>query len=391
LKKAYGVGYHLTIEKAANSNDKSSPRSATDIHSYGDQDLKEIVTGSVQEAKLLTNAGKEMSFQLPLESNSKFDAMLRRLDSARLRGAICSYGLNMTTLEEVFQRVTTGDDNHTTTENSPVGSDRLDDEFSDDEELAPDAAESIAQHNQSQVRQQMKALLRKRLISFKRDKKAWCFTTLLPVFFVLIGFLALKYASPNKNFGPLSLKLEDYNLEVDLASVNGNRNPIPYNSPGTFFKCQPGWCSYEYPIVQVTETDEFYFFCGAQSYLLLTPNCSIDYSSAIMDRIKAGGAEAAGESVHNIAEASHKVLESSGIYSASQYGAIYFTYEPNSTTNQISSYGKHAVKQCSNFTGHYMPQQECSNYAGYGYVVAYNFTALHASVSRLLDYFICHL
>lgn len=36
------------------------------------------------------------------------------------------------------------------------------------------------------------ALLKKRLLTFKRDKKMWAFVVLMPAFFVLAGILILK-------------------------------------------------------------------------------------------------------------------------------------------------------------------------------------------------------
>lgn len=41
----------------------------------------------------------------------------------------------------------------------------------------------------------MVALLKKRLLTFKRDKKMWAFVVLMPAFFVLIGILILLLVS----------------------------------------------------------------------------------------------------------------------------------------------------------------------------------------------------
>lgn len=43
----------------------------------------------------------------------------------------------------------------------------------------------------SLFRAHMAALLKKRLLTFKRDKKMWAFVVLMPAFFVLIGTLIL--------------------------------------------------------------------------------------------------------------------------------------------------------------------------------------------------------
>ena len=294
LKKRYGVGYHLGIEKAAFSSG-----SASNDNRNHDGALKEIVTRTVAEANLLTNVGKEMSFQLPLESNSKFGTMLRDLDSARDRGMICSYGLNMTTLEEVFQRVTSVETNNPITD-VPA------DTPGEDEDINYVASKST---NSKLVYQHVSALLLKRMITFKRDKKAWCFTTLLPGIFVLVGFLALKYASPARNLEALPLELEAYNLEDNLDGPNV-RNPVLFNKPDSYFKCQPGWCSYQAPIIENHDTKELYFFCGAQSYLLSQPNCSIGMSRRIVDRITDAGAVPFEASVRDVKEVREGCLQS---------------------------------------------------------------------------------
>ena len=70
----------------------------------------------------------------------------------------------------------------------------------------------------------------------------------------------------------------------------------------------------------------------------------------------------------------------SNLSDASQYGAIFFSHELNSIINGGRLYGEHTVNQCRNFTGDYMQSDDCQRYKGIGYVISYNFTALHVSV-----------
>jgi hypothetical protein len=260
---------------------------------------------------MVTNVGREMCFKLPLNASSTFGHMLRNLDQEVHRGSISSYGLNMTTLEEVFLKVTRGEE--------PVCTNSLRN-YSHEKLQEPNCCQNSARnHDHEKVGDQrgcsvspvckrslywthMNALLRKRRINFQRDKKAWCCTTILPSLFVLLGFLALKYASPQKDLEPLLLDLEAYNVDLSDAPSHGPRNPIPFNSPGSHFKCQPGWCAYQYPIVEVKETQELYFFCGGQSYLFSSPNCSIDMSDDILSRFNAAGAAPTGKRVSNLNE-----------------------------------------------------------------------------------------
>jgi ATP-binding cassette, subfamily A (ABC1), member 3 len=115
LKKNYGVGYQLTVEK----NQKST---ATTIRTHGRQktldkvtddesesngdddvdivsaNLERLIKSSVPQAKLLNDVGAEVRYQLPLGASDQFAAMFEVLDVEADLGSIVSYGVSMTTL-----------------------------------------------------------------------------------------------------------------------------------------------------------------------------------------------------------------------------------------------------------------------------------------------------
>ena len=106
LKKTYGVGYQLTIEKEKCSEngrevevdvDEAQGDTAADHHQT-DAMLREIVKSAVPEAIRLSNSSTEMRYQLPIASSSSFVPMLNALDEAANRGEISSYGVSITTL-----------------------------------------------------------------------------------------------------------------------------------------------------------------------------------------------------------------------------------------------------------------------------------------------------
>ena len=113
LKKKYGVGYQLTIEKARSGGgsktmqEKSLEDGDTDVESnypptngngdvHKSVDLEELVESAVPEATLLNNVGTEVRYQLPLGAASKFPALFQRLDDET--DIVSSYGVSMTTL-----------------------------------------------------------------------------------------------------------------------------------------------------------------------------------------------------------------------------------------------------------------------------------------------------
>lgn len=72
------------------------------IDELDDERLEDMVHSAVHEATMLSNVGSEMSFQLPMGSSARFPPMFANLDALTESGKISSYGVSITTLEEVF-------------------------------------------------------------------------------------------------------------------------------------------------------------------------------------------------------------------------------------------------------------------------------------------------
>ncbi|CAH9079387.1 unnamed protein product [Cuscuta epithymum] len=107
LKHHFGVGYTLTLVKTA-------PRTTA---------VADIVYQHIPSATCISEVGTEISFKLPLTSSSSFGRMFREIECFIKRSTsasrtencgeesvgIESYGISVTTLEEVFLRVAGGD------------------------------------------------------------------------------------------------------------------------------------------------------------------------------------------------------------------------------------------------------------------------------------------
>lgn len=86
LKKTYGVGYQLTIEKTAstvvdNERTEDDPVDPVDLHQM-DEILRDIVKSAVPNATRLSNSNTEMRYQLPIASSSSFPQMFDDLDES---------------------------------------------------------------------------------------------------------------------------------------------------------------------------------------------------------------------------------------------------------------------------------------------------------------------
>jgi ATP-binding cassette subfamily A (ABC1) protein 3 len=95
LKSLYGVGYTFTVVKRPNA--------------FQVDMLHSIVTRNCEGAEVLSDAAGEVSYRLPLHCAPKFPEMFDALDELKARIGFDSYGVSVTTLEEVFLRVGRGD------------------------------------------------------------------------------------------------------------------------------------------------------------------------------------------------------------------------------------------------------------------------------------------
>ncbi|XP_058083562.1 ABC transporter A family member 1 isoform X2 [Magnolia sinica] len=268
LKHRYGVGYTLTLVKAASSASVAA----------------DIVHRHVPSATRLSDVGTEVSFRLPLASSSAFEGMFREIESCIKRPGtyggsssnedecsfgIESYGISVTTLEEVFLRV--------------AGCDFTEIENIDHNKAhsGPDAVVSEAAHHYPQKKapdfkllfwnykklsgmifstvarvcsiifttffsfitflnvqccgcgiitrstflQHSSALLKKRAISARRDRRTVVFQLLIPAVFLFFGLLFLKL-KPHSDQQSVTLTTSHFN---PLLRGGGGGGPIPFN------------------------------------------------------------------------------------------------------------------------------------------------------------------
>jgi hypothetical protein len=246
----------------------------------------------------------------------------------------------------------------------------------------------------------VRSLFRKRALNFKRDKKAWICSTILPAIFVLVGFIV--FAIPNRQTEEVTMSLSDYNRNVPHRPPFAPRNPIPFNREGQVFTCQPGSCLQGFPGTYETETKgidengnvlpDLYSYCGYGYFAVerFSLNCSIHDSTDMMQSITDFGSETDGtypvpqDGVVDITVSSQALYQSTNNFAASQYGAISFTHDMQSTAyNGRDTYGDIASSLCERNTGNwaYFQDGKCSDYVGVGFVISYNYTAYHAGVS----------
>uniref|UniRef100_A0A8C0SFT8 ABC transporter domain-containing protein n=1 Tax=Canis lupus familiaris TaxID=9615 RepID=A0A8C0SFT8_CANLF len=93
LKRIYGVGYHIIIVKEPHCDVEQITR---------------LVEQHVPDARLETNVAAELSFILPKKHTDRFTGLLTDLEKSQEKLGIGSFGVSITTMEEVFLKKLTG-------------------------------------------------------------------------------------------------------------------------------------------------------------------------------------------------------------------------------------------------------------------------------------------
>ncbi|XP_027928069.1 ABC transporter A family member 1 isoform X2 [Vigna unguiculata] len=267
LKHYYGVGYTLTLVKSAPTASIAS----------------DIVYRHVPNATCVSEVGTEISFRLPMASSSAFERMFREIEGCmkkpvsnmELSGksekdniGIESYGISVTTLEEVFLRVAGCDadevecfeeNNHSLISDSVASLPTNEDastkisclKILGNYKRIPGLMSTmlgracrltfatffsfinfLGMHccsccliTRSTFWQHFKALFIKRAISARRDHKTIIFQLMIPTLFLFVGLLFLKL-KPHPDQQSLTLSTSHFN---PLLSGGGGGGPIPFN------------------------------------------------------------------------------------------------------------------------------------------------------------------
>ncbi|KAL6530473.1 Phospholipid-transporting ATPase abca1 [Orobanche minor] len=264
LKQQYGVGYTLTLVK-------TTPTAST---------AADIVYSHIPSATCVSEVGNEISFKLPLASSSSFEIMFREIESCMQKSkpsfetpkcgdfGIESYGISVTTLEEVFLRVASGDFDET--------------EFLADETHLITPKLDVIEPNQNNISgrffhskvcknyievigfilkmvdkasglfleatlrviqffnmqcccscifsrstfwKHSKALLTKRALSARRDRKTIVFQLVIPAVFLLLGLLMIQL-KPHPDQPSVTFTTSHFN---PLLTGGGGGGPIPFD------------------------------------------------------------------------------------------------------------------------------------------------------------------
>lgn len=214
LKKKYGVGYYLTIVK---EQGVSSPSHTKRIN--------EFISNYIKDANLMSDVHAEISFQLPMSSTSKFTEFFTDLDKSLTKLELRSYGVSVTTLEEVFLKVARGENDD---KNQIYGA-------AFEKEI--DFVLSRDRIKTSLFLNHFIALLRKRIIWTKRDIKSLAYEIFIPILLVTFGLTLMLVPSPFTRPHKHSVNIDNYDTPQSIlygwnenATVDSPFNILNFNT-----------------------------------------------------------------------------------------------------------------------------------------------------------------
>ncbi|GLD99401.1 hypothetical protein PINS_up008120 [Pythium insidiosum] len=218
LKTRFGVGYRLSfvLQQPQQSDTRRRHESETR--------LTTLLRAHVAAARLATDIGTELTFQLPFETAPAFPALFEELDARRDELGVESYAISVTTLEEIFLKVA---ESRAPPQQIEATGAHVDPKHAAKKKTQP----SVATVDSSRQRPthsalgwfllQMRALLMKRVLCAKRDKSMLFYSTLLPIIVLFAGLSALKLSLFIRN----DPKVE---LRADGQFALGAETPIPF-------------------------------------------------------------------------------------------------------------------------------------------------------------------
>ncbi|XP_021697249.1 ATP-binding cassette sub-family A member 3 [Aedes aegypti] len=198
LKKTFGVGYRLICVKGP----------------YCNRDLLcQILRNYIPDVRVETDIGSELSFVLKEDYIGVFQKMLEELERRMAECGITSFGISLTTMEEVFLK---------------AGSDTLSEDHSNGTSIET-TNRNYSLHNMNLLTgndlllSQIKGQFLKKMLSSLRSWGTLIIQNVIPIFFVIMSFAIIQSVSQTQD--PLKISLDSYKETVTVLEGNAVVDP----------------------------------------------------------------------------------------------------------------------------------------------------------------------
>ncbi|XP_064211531.1 phospholipid-transporting ATPase ABCA3 isoform X2 [Tribolium castaneum] len=202
LKKKYGAGYYLIMDVTPNCQPSK---------------ITQLLQNYIPNVQIHSHVGSELTYQLPENESWKFEKMLGQLENESTSLGVQSYGVSLTTLEEVFMKVGADHDN------------KLSKKINGNSESTITVEESgLSSLNIAHLsgfnllRNQFIAIVLKKNLSLLRSWYLFLLQVILPVALLIITVLNARGYAPKTSFPALKMSLESYNEPITLVQNDGS-------------------------------------------------------------------------------------------------------------------------------------------------------------------------
>nr|XP_022911475.1 ATP-binding cassette sub-family A member 3-like isoform X1 [Onthophagus taurus] len=198
LKKKYGAGYHLVMEKSADC----------DV-----DDVTDLLSKYIPSITVNSNVGSELTYVLAKEESENFEKMLQDIENNSETLGISNFGISLTTMEEVFMKVGTYQG--------------LDDEkklLSVENELRSDVKVTIGDNKRLRGWELRKnhfiAMMMKKIIYSIRTWILFLIQNILPVIFLITAVVVSKTIRLGDKPEKMDFSLHPYDNPITVVSTS---------------------------------------------------------------------------------------------------------------------------------------------------------------------------
>ncbi len=183
LKKQFGIGYHLTIDR------EEEPDLSVDILKF--------VAKHVPDSEVTLNIGRQLKLRLPFVQQDKYKSLFTELDTALPQLGITSYGVTITTLEDVFMKV--DDDASASTSAAMHWKETVYRRLKEKGKEEGEYASALLEGAQRIGCEQLTTMIGARIKEAARSPSRVFFTLIIPLALVAVGILSYRQLTATIN------------------------------------------------------------------------------------------------------------------------------------------------------------------------------------------------
>ncbi|KAF5277495.1 hypothetical protein FQR65_LT03832 [Abscondita terminalis] len=217
LKKKYGAGYHLIMEKTSTCNVNN---------------VTNLLQEYIPNIRVESSIGSELTYILNQEGSEMFEEMLGKLEENRNELGVQSYGISLTTLEEVFMKIGADNGHDWSEEESKSDSETsngYNNNIQNEKHLnghANSNGEVTFHINESVLTgwlllcSQLRAMFLKRRLSILRSWLLVVIQNCIPVLFLVLAIVIVRGSKVYNDLPSLKIELNSYDNPVTVLNYS---------------------------------------------------------------------------------------------------------------------------------------------------------------------------